>query len=404
MVSPTAGTARGRSGHLYPVDLVRALTFACVIAVHTISTVNPIDSKPWDGAVILLHFTRSAFFVLSAIVLTTRYADRPPRPVSFWRRRFVLVGIPFITWTLIYSAIGLAAAPRSLRESVISVLYNLGTGRGWFHLYFLLVSLQFYLLFPLYIRLLRATVGRHRYLIAVSALAQFGYDLWVHDPTPTGVKAAYLHFSEAYVVSYQFFLILGGVIAMHRHEVEAWLRSHHRVTITALVATGLLVEIRYIWAVIRGTNPMFASDVFQVGVLLWSVAAVGGVYTLGVRWADRRGDGNSAGSRWVERASNRSFGVFLVHPLILWALTAAGPGSLAGKLPAPLSSLVVFPIAVFGSLLLVELLRRTPLSMALTGKARLGQPRTSVPVSVSVPLSRTELERTPVGIGERGRR
>jgi peptidoglycan/LPS O-acetylase OafA/YrhL len=382
--------------------MVRALTFSCVIAVHTISTVNPIDSKPWDGAVVLLHFTRSAFFVLSAMVLTTRYADRGPRPVSFWRRRFVLVGIPFIAWTLIYSAIGLAAVPRSFGESVIAVLYNLGTGRGWFHLYFLLVSLQFYLLFPLFIRLLRATMGRHCYLIAVSALLQFGYDLWVHDPAPTGAKAAYLHFAEAYVMSYQFFLVLGGVIAMHRHEVEAWLRSHQRITVTALVATGIFAEGRYVWAVLTGTHPMFASDVFQVGVMLWSIAAVGAVYTVGIRWADRRGDGSSVGSRWVERASNRSFGVFLVHPLILWALTVGGPSSPAGKLPAPLSSIVVFPIAVFGSLLIVELLRRTPLSMTLTGKPRIGQAAaSSVAVSVSVPLSRTELERTPVPIGDR---
>jgi peptidoglycan/LPS O-acetylase OafA/YrhL len=383
--------------------MVRALTFSCVIAVHTISTVNPLDSKPWGGAVMLLHFTRSAFFVLSAIVLTTRYADRGPTPASFWRRRFVLVGIPFIAWSLIYSAIGLAAAPRSVRDSVITVLYNLGTGRGWFHLYFLLVSLQFYLLFPLFIRLLRATVGRHRYLIAASAVAQFGYDLWMHDPAPTGFKAAYLHFGEAYVLSYQFFLILGGVIALHRHEVEAWLRSHHRLTVAALLATGLFAEGRYVWAVLTGTNPMFASDVFQVGVLLWSIAAVGGVYTLGIRYADRRGDGTSAGSRWVERASNRSFGVFLVHPLILWALTAAGPGSPAAKLPAPLSSIVVFPIAVFGSLLVVELLRRSPMSMALTGKPRITSSTEAVAVSVSVPLSRTELERTPVPVGDRGR-
>jgi peptidoglycan/LPS O-acetylase OafA/YrhL len=358
--------------------MVRVLTFACVIAVHTISTVNDIASPLWDGAALLLHFTRSAFFVLTAFVLTSRYQHGVPSALPFWRRRFLLVGVPYLVWSLVYSAIGLAAAPRSWSESAITVLYNLGTGQAWFHLYFLLVSLQFYLLFPLFQLLLRATAGRHGRLLAGSAVLQLALDVWMHDPAATGAKAAYLHFAGSYLISYQFFLVLGGVVALHRQQVDAWVRSHRRTVVAAVVVTGLGAEGRYIWEITHGANPMFAGDVFQDIMLPWSVAVVAGFYAIGATWADRRGD--DFGSRFVERASDRSFGVFLVHPTILWALTAAGANSPAAHLPAPLSSFVVYPIAVLGSLAFVELVRRTPFSLMLTGKRR-ARPAAAAPVT-----------------------
>jgi peptidoglycan/LPS O-acetylase OafA/YrhL len=368
-VTDAARRAPGRAVHIYPVDMVRVLTFACVIAAHTISTVNPLDSVLWGGAAMLLHFTREAFFVLTAFVLTSRYRDSPPKAVPFWRRRFLLVGVPYLVWSLVYSTIEFVSFPRSsTRETVISLLYNLGTGQAWFHLYFLLVSLQFYLLFPLFARLLRATKGHHVALVVASAAGQVLLDLWMHDPAPQGAKAWYLHFASSYVISYQFFMVLGGVVAMHRDRVDAWLRSNPRLIIAALIVTGMLAEGQYIWKIAHGGNAIYDTDVFQVVIIPWSVAVVAGFYAIGTAWSARRDAGPK--SRFVERASDRSFGVFLAHPLILWALTAAGPSSPASHLPAPLSSVAVYLVAVTGSLAFVELVRRTPLSLTLTGKRR----------------------------------
>jgi peptidoglycan/LPS O-acetylase OafA/YrhL len=382
-----------RNTHLYPVDMVRVLTFACVIAVHTISTVNSVQSVYWGGATILLHFTREAFFVLTAFVLTNRYRHNPPRVPSFLRRRFLLVGVPYLVWSLIYSGIGLAAAPVPFGPATTMVLRNLATGTSWFHLYFLLVSLQFYLVFPLFRRLLRATSGHHGALLVLSGAAQLLLDLWLHDPAPTGFKAAVLPYAGSFVLSYQFFLVIGGVAAVHHVELARWSREHRRLLLGALVGTAVLAEGRYLWQVTHGSDAVFATDVFQTVVLPWSVAVVASFYLAGMAWADRR-DGE-LGSRLLERASDRSFGVFLVHPVILWALTAAGPHSPASHLPAPLSSFAIYPVAVLGSLAFVELVRRTPLSLMLTGKQRV-RPDTAaaVPAAGSRQPSRPMADRT----------
>jgi peptidoglycan/LPS O-acetylase OafA/YrhL len=59
---------------------------------------------------------------------------------------------------------------------------NLVTGAGWYHLYFLLVTMEFALVFPLLLRLLRRTVGRHSLVLGVSLVVQLAtlmaYQRW----------------------------------------------------------------------------------------------------------------------------------------------------------------------------------------------------------------------------------
>ena len=371
--TPETSVSRRPRRHVPSADVVRVLTFACVIAVHTLSTTHPLDDPRADALVMLLHFTREAFFVLTAFVLMHRHGETPPRSGPFWRRRFLLVGVPYVAWTAIYTALQsvtydgarLAIVATPPAEAQRSFLLNLATGTGWYHLYFLLVSMQFYLLFPLFQRLLVATKGRHRWLLLAAAVLQVFLDLWIHDPAPTGLKAVLLPYAGSFVGSYVFFLILGGVVALHRERVLDALRRHPALVVAALVVTGVAAEGWYLRAVATGTDPQFASDVFQPVMLPWVVAVVAGFALLGLVWARARG---GRAPRWVGWASERSFGVFLVHPVILWAMTVEGPSAPAAALPPPLPTVVVYLVAVAGSLALVALFRATPLRMPLTGK------------------------------------
>ncbi len=87
-----------RRGHVYEADVVRVLTFACVIAVHTISHTEPATSIPANGFEMLLHFTREAFFCLTGFVLLHQSLGRarPLPTLTFWRRRLLAVCVPYI--------------------------------------------------------------------------------------------------------------------------------------------------------------------------------------------------------------------------------------------------------------------------------------------------------------------
>jgi peptidoglycan/LPS O-acetylase OafA/YrhL len=105
----------------------------------------------------------------------------------------------------------------------------------------------------------------------------------------------------------------------------------------------------------------------------WCVAVMTALFALGVTWAARRGAG--LGSRVVEVGCDYSFGVFLVHPMVLWALTHGPSEWLSRRLPALWVTLIVLAVTTAVSVLVVEVLRHSPLSLVLTGKPCSLRPR-----------------------------
>jgi surface polysaccharide O-acyltransferase-like enzyme len=356
---------RSRPPHVPAADVVRVLTFACVIAVHALATTLPLDDPRADAAAMLLHFTREAFFVLTAFVLVHTNQGRPVRVGPFWRRRFLLVGVPYVVWTVLYTGLQQVPSPLPPADLARSLAINLATGTGWYHLYFLLVSMQFYLLFPLFQRLLAATRRHPGPLLLGALVLQLLADRGIAGLDPTGEAAVLM---PSFIGSYVFFLVLGGVVAMHREAVLGAVRRHPVLVGVALLLTGAAAEGSYLLAVRGGTNPMVASGVFQPVMIPWVVAVVAAFALLGMWW------GPGGGSpRWVGWASDRSFGVFLVHPVFLWAQTGGwalltGVPNPYAALPQPLPVVAVYLVAVIASLAVVTALRRTPLRLPLTGK------------------------------------
>jgi peptidoglycan/LPS O-acetylase OafA/YrhL len=354
--------------HVHAIDLVRVLTFTCVIAVHTVATINSPDSVPAGGAEMLLHFTREAFFALSAFVLMYRYRDRlSVRP--FWRRRFWLIGAPYVIWTVIYSGLNLITAPLGPSAALIQLGRNLITGAACYHLYFLIVTMQFYLLFPAFRWLLQVTRGWHQWLLIGGAVLQVGINAGLHIAHPTGFAEKLWHFDGSFVGSYLFYLLLGGVAALHVERVQGWVRAHPVVVVVALALTGAAAEGWYLWSVRGGVPVPIACDVFQAVTVPWCIAVIIALFALGVAWAAREGTG--LGSQIIKIGSDRSFGVFLVHPMLLLAWTLGPYGWLSARMPALWSTTLAFAAVVSASLLVVELLRRSPASQVLTGKRRL---------------------------------
>ena len=281
--------------------------------------------------------------------------------------------MPYVVWTVIYTGLQTVSLHRRgadvhaarPRAALRNLALNLATGTAWYHLYFLLVSMQFYLLFPLFQRLLVATRGRHRWVLAAAAVLQVLVDLWVHDPAPTGVKADLLPYAGSFVGSYVFFLVLGGVVALHRE----------RVLERAPPPPG--ARRRRGRRDRRGGRrlvPVGGRDRDQRAVRQRRVpardAAVGG-----------RGGGRVRVARdGVGEHSGRS--VPAVGDLGVRALLRRVPGApgdplradgrrsvrALADLPPPLPTVAVYLAAVIGSLALVALFRRTPLRMPLTGK------------------------------------
>ncbi|WP_326836694.1 acyltransferase [Amycolatopsis rhabdoformis] len=360
--------APARPAHLHQLDLYRVLTFALVIFLHVLGATTFPQDVVSDAIEAPLHFTREAFFALTTFVLVFSARSRPPRPVAFWRRRVPWVAVPYVVWSLLYWGYSLATAEQavgSVAAALRALVIEIADGTAWYHLYFLLVTLQVYLLFPLLMKLVRTIERRPWLVLAVSGAVQIAVTWFLSYP-PEGVEYSTVSRFFTTLLPYQFYSVLGAVAAVHFAAVQAFVRRHRWVVVAGLVGSLAVAETGYFVSVHNGLWPELASDAFRPYLVPWCVAAIAGLFLAGTRWADA----GRPGGRVVSWAVDRSFAIFLTHPL---ALALLGPliayvGDGAG---APWTTVVVYPATVALTLVFVEVLRRLPWSRALTGRPQL---------------------------------
>lgn len=374
-----AHRSASRPPHLHAVDLMRVVTVLGVIGVHAVASTTRPASATAGAATIFLHVNREVFFVLTALVLTHSYASRPLRLGRFYARRYWLVATPYVVWTVVYLvADGL---PASVPAALTRLGADLVTGEARYHLYFLLVTMQIYLVFPLLLRLLRAARGYHVSLLAASLLVQLAFSAAVHYRVPgPGILGAWLASPAALLPSYQFFVLLGAAAALHLDRLAGWVRRHPGgVALTLVAAVGAGQASYAADVLLRGAPVAQASEVFQPAVTVESIGVALALFALGTRWAAWRRPRRLG--RVARDAAESSFGIYLAHPLLLQgALAAAGAaGLLQLVLMAPGAVGVGVALAAVPPLgavtwALTRLMRRTPVSVALTGRRRSRNP------------------------------
>ncbi len=116
-----------------------------------------------------------------------------------------------------------------------------------------------------------------------------------------------------------------------------------------------------------GKSPYGAGSPLQPIVIVWGFAVAIGFLAIGTYWADRRNP-TGFGTRFVATASDRSFGIFLSHPLFIWILLWIGDDWVENTIPKPWLTLVVYLAVIACAIGVTELFRRTPLSLPLTGR------------------------------------
>jgi peptidoglycan/LPS O-acetylase OafA/YrhL len=225
--------------------------------------------------------------------------------------------------------------------------------------------MQLYLLLPVVIWLVRKTRGHHTAVLAVSAaLELIIVGCYFYFP---GAVSGLLAFKDEYFFSYIFFIVAGAIAADHQVELFRWVRAHRPAIAVSTGIVGVLSIGGFLLAIASGRSATSAVTPLQPIVMVWGVAVCFAFLALGTVWADRRKPGG-VGTRFVDVASDRSFGIFLSHPLFIWLLLWVGGDWFQKNVPTPWLTLVIYVLVLAGAILATELARRTPLSLALTGR------------------------------------
>lgn len=393
--APATAAPRSRP-HIIAFDMIRLIIMVFVVSVHTLSFAGGRVTTSIGAVTTVFHTSRELFLLLTALVLTYNYGHRPLQAGRFLRRRFWLVLPAYITWTAIYYAAdghGRGAFPGAFLKDLL----NAGAR---YHLYFLLVSMQIYVLFPL-IRWVLKKTGRYHAWLFIAALAfQAWLSVGLHYKIGrhgNGLLAQFLNGAGLgyWVDTYILYVVAGALAGWHFEQLCAftrrYLRSWWRVSAVAALGVAAGISVYFIEIEVYGATPNNASAVFQPVVLFEALAFGWALLGAGLLWSDR----GAPFRKFAAAGSASSFGIYLAHPFVLQVfLLVIGShyfgahGGLTGwlhrlhysSLEVLILLLLAVPLIYACAWVIASAARRTPLSLFLTGrewkakrKFRLGQ-------------------------------
>ena len=389
--TPPTGTRR-RLDH---IDAMRPVKQAAVVSTHALIFFAPLATNTTVvGLIMLTRFSRDAFLFVSACMLTYSYRSTPKvAALPYAKRRFMSVGVPYLTWTVLYFVYtsltnrssfpyyGLNTA-RIFSWSGARLLIHL-TATGYYHLYYLLVIGEFYILFPLMLRFIRRHPTWHWRILVVSFVWQIAYGAWVSSPHSFLALSGLLQ--TRLILSYVVYIVGGVIVALHLDEVHQWIVRHVALIIGGTLGAMALAEIlTYVGA--EHFLPTFVRTgayVYSPLIIPYNIGAILCVYLLGVyltapaRRARLRA--------MVQSGSDNSYGVYLSQMVWIPALVRLRGASgihLPWEVAAPLAVVIVYSVGF----VFTAIMARTWVAKGVTGRSRATwsslPPRRRLPVVV----------------------
>ncbi len=381
-MSSATETPRGTRQRLDHVDAMRPIKQTAVISTHALIYFSPLaTSFAAASMLVLTHFSRDAFLFVSACMLAYSYRNSDKVALApYWKRRFVAVGLVYLVWTVIYwpiSAIqgGSTFPYMSIPGSAIfsstgvhNFLFNLVT--GYYHLYFLLVLLEFYVVFPYVFKLLKRHPASHLPVLVGSIIWQVFWPIIIRRDWIGVIMSPKIE--TRLVISYPLYLLGGVICAFYLERFHDWIVRYRKwiVVATVLVAIVPLVidymskhGIRLNGALVPGANP------FAALVIPYDVGAIFVVYLLGVYLVSPR---RSARTRAITASgSEAAYGIYVSQ--MVWIIIEqqwATHFNLYHRVPWLVLMLSALVITYLVGWLFSALCARTPLARPLVGRAQ----------------------------------
>lgn len=323
------GATQIRKERLPQLDIYRALAILGVLHVHATSfaTVDAIDSRFYyiiNFLNIFFKYGTPSFIFLSSFVLFYNYYDRPLTKsliTNFYKRRLLYILLPYLLISIVYFFVrldqnGLLNSSIDWSVQIPTFFERLSKGQNYTHLYFVFISLQFYILFPLFLKLLKSSKFLVRWAVPIGFLLQWGFIVW---------NKYELHYATkgSLAISYLAYYLLGAYLAINYDKYKVWLTSgwkkqtrRQKSATIALWAGWLLLALTHvqIWYNTRLHGAKYDSLVYE---FLWNIHTVFSAIVLmqAANWLY-----NSGWKKIVAlltRIGELSFAIYLMHPLWL---------------------------------------------------------------------------------------
>jgi len=367
-----ANISKSRKPRISEIDILRGAAFLAVVLQHSIAHYFPLPvTGLGDGVLMGLLLIASKFAVplfvfMTGMSLFYSYDGEVPY-LTFMRKRLKDIALPYLPWALLY-----AAEFQHVQLLDSSGWQKLGlmlfTGKASYHLWYIVMVFQLYLIFPPLQRLVKrlrpqsfaATLGIVVLLFGLYLLlmeqggalyrAAVSWDV----PVLTAYFAKYL---DRNALMYFFYFAMGAAAAFYVEQWRAWLLRLRYAILTA--SAGMGIWLLYVVVNHFQLMPQVVIRYDDLGLLnprmaVFLTLSVLALYVMALQW----GQGAPV---WFRRMmvwlGAYSYVAYLAHAYVLKYMEMAADGLFGMDGSASARALVAFVLSAAGAAVIAWALR-----------------------------------------------
>lgn len=302
-----------------------------VILIHITATGVTDYARGSTANIIMIILNRSLqyvtplFIFLSGVTSFYSMGNKKFNYFDFVKKRVTKIFVPYFIWCVVYYLSYVAIGYYDF--NILQFTKKLMAGSLSYHLYFVIIIIQLYILAPVFYYSLKNTKNKIA-LLAIAAVV-----------TALCIEFIRFKLSNRIFLKYMFFYMLGIYVSLEYKNYTSWLKKHSiaiSVINTAACISYILayyynnIYYSYIWFTFCTTSILFINLV----CLVLSEKACG-IYS------------------FIKLFGQSSYYIYLIHPLILTALIKAAEYYSITSVTARLIiyTIIVIPVTVTVSLL-----------------------------------------------------
>lgn len=292
--------------------LMRAIACLSVLMVH----ISAIPFDDMGGSTLSLSFfallnrafkfTTPAFVFLSGMMQFYNYSGKAFDYGSFMKKRFGPIFWPYLAAVLVYEAVlgYLGVYPMGVKETAMRFIL----GSSNYHLYFVVIIMQLYLLMPL---ILKAFEWFSDKWVLTAALAL----------TLVSREFLVVPYSDRLFLNYLFFFILGCFFAGRLESVKEKLVKLFPYTALAYGLMGAYYGWQFIMYTLWGYQ--FNHHLTSLTWFFFCLSAIVMLYGLSAKGVNLKAYEKRI-APWARPVNAASYWIYLIHPMVLYVSTKIG--------------------------------------------------------------------------------
>lgn len=318
MTSTNTLSKKSRMAYL---DLFRLIAATAVVIIHlTASAIGKYQQGSTHQLIVTFIngaalFAVPAFIFASAYTFMVVYKGKTIALGSFFKKRVATLFVPYLAWSFVYYLIQVKISSQPL--SIVSFGKCILLGTAFYHLYFMPIIFQYYLLFiPLKwltehlsgkLLFIITLVTYYIYTAGLPFAGQFEFLQTINQVLPLKVDFA---MSDRLFMSYLPFYMLGMILGNHAECFAASLKKWAPFMIIFYFATTFFhVANRIAYYVYQNSFPI-------VLPYAWELSAIAAI--LMILWLTQIFEPKYSTNKHIPVLSGYTFDLYLAHPLVLF--------------------------------------------------------------------------------------